>query len=513
MTMLQHSICLRALLALWAALRTALCTPWPHSLTARCWRGLEEAMDRALSGSLLIRALSRESGLDRAWPDSLTARVCSALGRWLPAPFRALYRAAPALWEGSLLFRLLSGLSRYTSTLLGLLALSMLVVPHARWNNLYGFLGAAAIAALFVLGAGSERIQPESGLTGPRLPVFFLFVLTAFAGSLSLSLSLRFFLFHLTGLCFALLLVSSVQRVEQVQRTVGIGLAGLFVACLYGCVQGIRGVAVVASQQDLYLNAGMPGRVYSFFDNPNNFAELIVMLLPLALGLLLHTHSRLGRLACIACLGMGLAAIGYTYSRSGWLGLALAVFVFLALQERRMVPLAIVGVLLALPLLPRTILNRVLTIGDLRDSSTTYRFSIYEASFTLLEDYWFQGVGLGSDVMTQAFREYPPMFDGNHPIHTHNNYLQMLAELGLAGALAYLWLVLGQLKTGIRAFYTSTDARLRSLLAAAVGAFCGILLIGVAEYTWFYPRNMFLFWFLFGIIGACIKLAKKEACA
>ena len=35
------------------------------------------------------------------------------------------------------------------------------------------------------------------------------------------------------------------------------------------------------------------------------------------------------------------------------------------------------------------------------------------------------------------------------------------------------------------------------------------MVVGLAEYTWFYPRNMFIYWFLFGVIAACIKLAGK----
>ena len=47
-------------------------------------------------------------------------------------------------------------------------------------------------------------------------------------------------------------------------------------------------------------------------------------------------------------------------------------------------------------------------------------------------------------------------------------------------------------------------------MAAALGAFCGILVIGVAEYTWFYPRNMFIYWFLFGVIMTCVKLSRNS---
>ena len=51
------------------------------------------------------------------------------------------------------------------------------------------------------------------------------------------------------------------------------------------------------------------------------------------------------------------------------------------------------------------------------------------------------------------------------------------------------------------------------MLAGAVAAFCGILVISLAEYTWFYPRNMFTYWFLLGVIMACVKLGRREQAA
>jgi O-antigen ligase len=128
-----------------------------------------------------------------------------------------------------------------------------------------------------------------------------------------------------------------------------------------------------------------------------------------------------------------------------------------------------------------------------------------------MQDYWWRGVGLGSDILTKTFKSYPPMFDGNFPIHTHNNYLQMWAETGILGALSFLATLLYQLKAGIKAYQVSTDQRLKNMLAAALAGFCGILLISVAEYTWYYARNMFLYFFLFGFIAACIKLARQSA--
>ena len=260
----------------------------------------------------------------------------------------------------------------------------------------------------------------------------------------------------------------------------------------------------------MYVNAGMPGRVYSFFDNPNNFAEQLVMLLPLDLALFLNCRWR-GKILSLLSLAMGAAAIGFTYSRSGWIGLALAVVVFLALMDWRFVPVFLLLGVAAIPFLPETIYNRILSIGNAHDTSTRYRFEIFDTTTNLMRDYWVRGVGLGTDIMKKTFETYPTIFDGTYPVHTHNNYLQMWGETGIWGIISFLALLLWQLKTGAKALFSTTDKRIKRLLAASIGAFCGILVIGIAEYTWFYPRNMFTWWFLFGIITACIKLARPDS--
>ena len=124
----------------------------------------------------------------------------------------------------------------------------------------------------------------------------------------------------------------------------------------------------------------------------------------------------------------------------------MAAVVFLALINWKVLPLFLLVGIFCLPLLPDTIYNRILTIGDSRDTSTNYRFQIYNASFTMMKDYWFRGTGLGSDAMVSVFELYPPMRDGNFPVHTHNNYLQMWGELGLFGGIFHLGTVFGQLK-------------------------------------------------------------------
>ena len=503
---IQHSVFLRFFARLWLVLSGA----WEGSVLGSALDRMGLAVQRWLRGSGLFRFLWRPGALVRGWPES---RVCllfvailnlpCALARWI-------YRVGKGVWDGSAVFRLVSSMGGATYVFLGLLMLVMLVAPHDYWNNLYGLIGAAAVCALFAVGsANHSHMRVEGERVGPYLVFFLLCVGGALVNSLSTSLSMRFFAFHLTSFLLVLLVVSAVRSVDDLRVVVGLAVAGLAVAALYGCYQGYVGVEIVASQQDLELNYGMPGRIYSFFDNPNNFAELIVMLLPLDLALLLGAKGWRGRFWSLVALALGAAAIGLTYSRSGWIGLALAVVVFLALENWRLVPVMVLLGLCAIPFLPETIYNRILTIGNLKDSSTAYRFYIFDDTFTLLKDYWYRGVGLGSDVMRRVFMGYPSMPDGSFPIHTHNNYLQMWGETGIVGLLSYLGVIFYGLKTGVKAFYHNTDRQVRHLLAAAIGAFCGILVVSLAEYTWFYPRNMFTYWFLFGVILACVKLSRS----
>ena len=506
MSIASNSLFLSFLLRIWSVLTGA----WGESAAGRFFGRIGRAIQSWAQVSPLCQFLWRDGTLLQAWPSSIVCTIFTFLLNLPCAIARWIYRLGKGVWDGSVVFRLVSAIGGASWLFLGLLMLVMMLVPHDYWNNLYGLIGAVGVCGLFVLGSANHtKLRVEAERVGPYMVFYLICIGCALASSLSTRMSMRFFAFHATAFLLVLLAVSSIKTVDDLRRVVALAVGGLTVASLYGCYQSYVGVEIVASQQDLALNYGMPGRVYAFFDNPNNFAELLAMFIPLNLALLLISKTWRGRFWSLVALALGVAAIGFTYGRASWIGCALAVLVFLALENWRLVPAMLVVGLCAIPFLPETIYNRILTIGNMKDSSTAYRFYIFDATFTLLKDYWYRGVGLGSDVMRQVFTGYPSMPDGSFPIHTHNNYLQMWGETGILGLVTYLSVILYGLKRGVKAFYQGTNREVRHLLAAAVGAFFGIHVISLAEYTWFYPRNMFTYWFLFGLILACVKLVRK----
>ncbi len=507
MRLVENSLICQWLCRIWAVLTAA----WPESRLYGALDRLAAWAGKTARESRFCRWAGSEGVLPAAWTGSLTYTAMNGLLNLPGAICRWIYRVGQKLWDGSLFFGWLRKLGGTFYAVVGLFLAVMLVAPHALWNNRYAMLGAFLLFGLFALtNASRPKVRLETQHLGPYFVLFLAMAACSFITSQSRNLSLRFVGFYLTLFLLVLLTVSVVRTVEQLQALVGIAVFGLTIAALYGCYQGIIGVEVVASQQDMSVNVGMPGRVYSFFDNPNNFAELLVMLLPLDFALFLNTKNWRGKGFWLLSCCLGLAALGITFSRSGYLGLALAAVIFLAFENWKLIPLLVVVGICAIPLLPQTIYNRILTIGNTKDSSLNYRFAIYEASGRLMEDYWLKGVGLGGDVLALTFKNYSPMHDGNYPLHTHNNYLQVWAEMGIFGLTAYIAALLSQLKNGLKAFRISADKRLKRLLAGAMSGFCGILLISAAEYTWYYPRNMFFYWALFGVIAACVKLAGME---
>lgn len=508
MAIVENSLICRFFWGLWVILVQA----WKESRVGNALRAFGRGIVSAVQGSGICSFLWREGNLSKSWGSSVTYMLITAILNIPCAICKWLYRMGKKVWDGSVCFRAAALVCGNPFLLLGLFVAGMLMVPHASWDNRYALMGALALTALFAFGSGPQvRNRMEPGAFGPYYIFFMGFICYAFLASLSWSQSVRFVGFHLAAFLLAVLAVSSVKKYEQLQLVVVLAVAGLTVAALYGCYQGVIGVPVVANQQDMLVNKGMPGRVYSFFDNPNNFAELLAMLMPFDYALFLNARTWRGKLAAVFSFGVCAVALGYTLSRSSWLGFALATVVFIAFWNWKLLPLLVALGICCIPLLPETIYNRILTIGNTKDTSTSYRFAIYKASGVLMKDYWLRGVGLGSDILTKTFRGYPPMFDGNFPIHTHNNYLQVWAETGLFGAISFIAALLYQLKAGTKAFVACTDKRVRNLLAAALAGFCGILLISVAEYTWFYARNMFTYFFLFGVIAAGIKLSRRSA--
>ncbi len=225
-------------------------------------------------------------------------------------------------------------------------------------------------------------------------------------------------------------------------RTLRLFVAAFLLACLKlgqeAFVGKVTGSMVWENQGVMRLN-GAPG---TLFGHPNSLSGLAVGTLPF-IYFLWPCVSRRARVALIVLLVFAVNIIVFTGSRTGYVGtLLLVAFLFLRSQRklRFLGALVLVGIVAA-PLVPDQYVERFMTtfVGKEREgSSKEHRLEIAGDAWRIFLAHP-QGVGI------YGFAEARERQLGKSPMDTHNLYLQVLADLGVGGAvffgafLAALW--------------------------------------------------------------------------
>lgn len=385
--------------------------------------------------------------------------------------------------------------------LFGAVLLACYLCPGSFWRNQYALV---LSIVLFAVALGQSRQPFRARDLGLGFLGFGLACVVGVGVSADIGEGLRVFCFYATAFALCMAIVGAINTPGRLHTLLGFLYATLLITGLTAFIQRIIGVAPNASLTDLTVNTGMPGRVYSTMENPNNFAELIVLFFPLGLAWCCLQKGRKKPLA-LAGLLIPLGALLMTYSRSGWVSFALAAVVFIALYDKRLLLILGVAVVLLFPVLPDSIFNRILTIGSTADSSNMYRVYIWKAVLQMLKDYGLTGIGLGPGNFTPVYAQYC-LAEASVASHSHMLYLEVWLEMGILGLVGFFGMYLGTIRRGLRAM-KQTGPQLRLPLAACVSSLCGIAFSCAVEYVWYYPRIMFAFFIILGITLASAKMA------
>jgi len=181
---------------------------------------------------------------------------------------------------------------------------------------------------------------------------------------------------------------------------------------------------------------------------------------------------------------LGPVALLLSFTRNAWVGLAAGLLLLAAIWHRGLLLLYPVAALVLWFVFPRSVLERVISIFDLRQAANYDRVCMTISGMEMVRDFPLTGVGLD-----MVGRLYPLYRRDDAPRwrvpHLHNNPVQIAAERGLPALAAYLWL--------IGAFFAVTWrglARLkgedRAAVAATLTAVLAITVAGLFEYNfWF----------------------------
>lgn len=274
----------------------------------------------------------------------------------------------------------------------------------------------------------------------------------------------------------------------------------------YGLFQYLSG-KVDTTWTDTTLFEGLSLRVYSTFANPNVFGEFLLLAMPLCAALALYSKGRKRYLLLGIDLLLGVNLL-LTYSRGCYVGLLLTALVFLwNFSKKWTVAGLVAAVPIALAVMPQSILDRILSIGNMSDTSTSFRMWIYIGTLFMLADYWFCGLGLGE----KAFNAVYPLYALPAIVapHSHSLFFQLVISFGILG-LVYIILLLIGYQRRMRAARQRMPRRDRLLMLGFGSVFWGMLLQSVFDYTWYNYRVFQLFWIVLVLGFAAADILKQE---
>lgn len=380
------------------------------------------------------------------------------------------------------------------------------LVPHELWNNMYALIIALFLCIVYVFCLARGKRLGQNAASIPFQLILFLFsLMAAVVISNDTSDSIRIFVFFITSYLLCLVSYGSIEDKNGLESFARIIYYTLLIASAYGFLQRLMGVEADASFTDLTLNKDMPGRVYGTMGNPNNYAEYLMVFLPYAFAYAMTRKDADRKMFCLAGLILPLGAMLTTYSRSSWIALAAACVLYVFVFNYRLIPVFAAAVICAVPFIPQSIYNRILTIGNTNDSSSSYRITIWTGVLDMLKEYWFTGVGLGPAAFTRVFQNYA-IGDTVVARHSHMQFLEMMVEGGILSFVSYIWLLVSIIKRCCHKAVSALDPSTKYFAAASASSVAGIALIGMFEYCWFYPRVMFAFFISIGLCLAVLRV-------
>lgn len=295
---------------------------------------------------------------------------------------------------------------------------------------------------------------------------------------------------------FFIIFTNSIGTRKQLRGVVtAMVWAGLLVAA-YGILQFIfpDRFAGAWMDQDMF---DYSFRVYSTLQNPNVLGEYFLLIIPFSFACLLTAKNRPARVFYAFAFLVMLVCLVLTYSRGAYIGIILAAAVFLVLLDRRFIFPGIVLAVVVFFALPTTFIERLLSVGDTSDTSTSYRVFIWLGTLAMLKDYWFCGIGPGQGAFMKVYPVYA--YSAISAPHSHNLFLQIACDTGISGLLLFAAIIYQYFKNMVSSLRRKGDSEGRIFIIAGITSVLGFLAQSMTDYSFYNYRVMLIFWVVLGI--------------
>jgi O-antigen ligase len=199
-------------------------------------------------------------------------------------------------------------------------------------------------------------------------------------------------------------------------------------------------------------------------------------------------------------------ALGFTFTRSAWVGACVGIGLLFLLRDFCLLGLLPVAAGVFLAVAPANLSARLYSTFSLTDPSNRDRVAMMRSGFRIIKDDPLTGVG--PDMIIQVYPAYrdPSAVNQRNP-HLHNVPLQIAAERGLPALAVWLWFI----GTLVRDFLRRRRGEFRSLSNAGLAAIAAMLAAGLFEYNFGDSEFLMLFLVLVTVPYAAERSTSSSA--
>jgi len=308
--------------------------------------------------------------------------------------------------------------------------------------------------------------------------------------------------------CFYYAIAGWIKTEEEFLALFKTLMASTIMVSLFGFYQFLIGDysalynALYPTQDELLKVPPWSGRITSFLSHYNALAGYLNLVIPFCIGFALRSRDRLLRNLARCCLVFACVALMLTQSRGGLLAcaaiLVLSAYFFSPSRKVGIQRVAIASLCVVLmALLAGLVFQRLAQIDDY---TTVSRLAVWAGAAHVFTGSPWTGMGFGN---LRAFMGglvgLPEGWVGD----AHNLYLELLAETGILGFLAFAFLIVTSLRLALaqrRLFQQDLDKVIGFAVFAAI---CGVLVHGAVDYIFHTtPQATALFFMVLGILKA-----------
>ena len=426
--------------------------------------------------------------------------------------------------------------SIYTKSIEAVIIVMIVLVPaifYPRVIDIFDPIKTLTFSLLVIVGLmlwGFNALKKEEFkiISNPlNIPIlsFIIFCVLSLIWSNSPFISLKELPLFLAGPLLYFIVVNNINNERQINRIISaiLIMGGLF--GIYGILQ-YNGIDF-----SFWIGNYGRGKVFGLFGNAGYFAEYLILPLSIAISLFLVSKNKTIKILLLIGILTMVSTIALTFTRTPYLSLVIS-FIFMLLlfvisrgkrlfKENKKIFIVIFLVIIIIISLivvpnplnkPGTVISKIkggASINQLTQGfSIKRRIATWKFTILLIKDHPLLGSGIGT-FKYNSLRYQAKFFDqgDNRTIYpygvadkTHNEFLQLAAELGIIGLIIFIWLIFAYFNYGLKILKREKDKYKQGIIIGLMGSVMAFLIDSIFWFPLHHSFTSSLFWLCLGLL-------------